>query len=410
MDHDEIANVDLSKLSNEELVSIIYSLRKELTEIKQKSTLADLINDASIDRILAVDVDMRIIAWNKMCEHISGISKEDCIGKDLLDVVPEMTVIPEVTRAIRSALKGYKSFVAAEKGSFNGSYCEHFFAPLVDENKKVIGVLNIIHDVAHRVKVEQELRNLNKALVRKNKELKQKNAELLSFSHVAAHDLKEPLRKIYTFVEMILTKDADNLSETSRVYFKRVQASAQRMGLLTDDILGYTQLSNAEQELEPTDLNEVVEHAVKYLNEIIDNKKAVIKYDTLPVINGYKPMLVQLFENLIHNALKFQQDNVIPVVEIKAVEVSSEDIQHTDVLPDARYWCISFTDNGIGFEMKYLDKVFRIFQKLHPADKYPGTGMGLPICKKVMELHQGFIIVESTPDKGSVFKCYFLIN
>jgi PAS domain S-box-containing protein len=401
---------DPGSLSPDELFSIIQQLQKENRELRRKDTLAELINDASIDRILAINKETKIIAWNKMLESITGISKDESLGRDLFEVLPEMADIPEINRAIKSALKGFKSFVPSDKGSFSGSYCEHHFVPLHDEEGEVFGVLNIIHDVAHRIKVENELRKLNKALVKKNKELKQKNSELVSFAHVTAHDLKEPLRKIYTFLEMILNKDADRLSEEGKVYFRRVQASAQRMGLLTDDILSYTQLNDENNREGSVDLNEVLQDAKQSLMESMTFSQAAIHTAALPAITGFRSLIFQLFKNILHNALKFRNPDATPVVEITSTTASGNDIKHADAVPEVQYCRVSVTDNGIGFDIKYADKIFQIFQRLHPDDQYAGTGMGLAICKKVMEIHQGFITAESSPGKGSTFHCYFPVG
>ncbi|MCD6062199.1 MAG: domain S-box protein [Flavipsychrobacter sp.] len=365
-----------------------------------------MLNDASIDQVLAFDTNMQVISWNRTCEQLTGISKEEIVGKHLLEVFPEIAANEEVMKAINNALKGFKTFVPANKGSYRGGYFESHFIPLKDDQDEVFGVMNIKHDVSHRVKVENELKQLNKALARKNKELKQKNADLVSFTHVAGHDLKEPLRKIYTFVEMILTEDGRRLSEKSRGYFKRIQSAAQRMGLLTDDILAFGQISETEGPTTDVDLNQVLEHAKLQLSELIANKQAVIDAGELPVVKGYCGLLKQVMAHMLTNAIKFQHDGNIPHIAVSCGLVKGNEIKHTEASPDVTYARISFADNGIGFDKKYTPKIFQVFQRLHDSNKYPGTGIGLAFCKKIVELHNGFITVESEPGNGSTFHCF----
>lgn len=372
----------------------------------QNDSLADMLNDASIDQVLAFDTNMQVVSWNKTCEQLSGIRKNDIVGKNLLEVFPEIKEHQEVVKAIDMALLGFKTFVPASKGSYGGGYFESHFIPLKDETGQVFGIMNIKHDVSHRVKAENELKNLNKALVRKNKELKQSNADLLAFTHVTSHDLKEPLRKIYTFVEMILTEDGRQLSEKSKGHFRRIQASAQRMGLLTDDILTFAQVNQDDTEKELTDLNLLLQDAKDQLDNVITRKKAIIEASQLPELTGNTKLLTQMLVSIISNSLKFQEETNVPHVVITADVVHSSELRHPDVLPDLNYHRINIKDNGLGFDKKYTNKIFQMFQRLHSGTTYPGTGIGLALCQKIVEKHNGFITVETEPGRGSTFSVF----
>jgi len=388
-----------------ELQDKVNALEKKVVQLEEECSLHEKLNDASIDRILAFDENLKIIAWNKTSELITGIPSEEVIGEHLYTVFPDLKICEKTTDAISNALKGFKSFVPADKVPYEGGYYENHYIPL-KENDKVTGVLNIKHDVAHRVKYEQELKSLNRALVKKNKELKQKNAEISSFTHITSHDLKEPARKIYTFSELILSKEGANLTDTGRKYFKRIQIAAQRMGMLTDDILTYSQLNAEEEQVQDVDMNHVVAIVKDNLTERIIEKDAVVTCGVLPTVKGYRTMLLQLFSHLIQNALKFQQSGNRPEVNIHAETVKATEVKELDLPGEPDYIRFTVSDNGIGFDKKYAGRIFQMFQRLHNAEDYPGTGMGLALCLKITEIHHGTITAEGTQGKGSKFQIY----
>lgn len=379
---------------------------EEMYQLMDRIHHAELLIDVSIDRVMALDPELRVISWNKMCEALAGRTKDEVLGKPVSDVIPEFKSCPVITRAIENALKGLKVFVPAGEGSFGGNYSEQHFIPLKEEGREVEGVLIVIHDVAHRVKAENELKALNKSLARKNRELKQRNAELLSFAHVTGHDLKEPLRKIYTFIEMLVTREEDHLSDEGRSLFKRIQGAVQRMGMLTDDILNFSELSTADKTAEPVDLNHTMKFVLFNLQDQIERKEAEVEVGDLPVIQGYRNLLAQLFQHLLSNSIKFTEKDRMPRIRITSSTCEGAETGHPEALPDQQYVCISIEDNGIGFEKKYAERIFQMFQRLNNSPAYPGTGIGLTLCRKIAELHNGFITVESVPGEGSTFHCY----
>jgi len=184
-------------------------------------------------------------------------------------------------------------------------------------------------------------------------------------------------------------------------YLKKVQASAQRMTALIKDVLAYSRLSNPEESFGDVDLNIVLEYVRSDFELLISEKQAVIDSDDLPVVKGHKLQLHQLFANLINNALKFNER--APRITITSEELTDEEVEDLMLDRRQRYCKLRFSDNGIGFEPRYKDRLFTIFQRLNPREKYEGTGIGLALCKKIVDNHQGHISVDSVPGEGSTF-------
>ena len=373
----------------------------------KRAYMAELLNDASIDCVLALDTELRVTSWNKMCETFTGKVKEAVMGRRLTDIFPQMATAKEMAAALGNALIGLKSFVPVEKGSLPGEYMETHVIPLKDVLDHVVGVLVVRHDVAHRQIAEQELKRLNYLLTQKARELEKRNAELVSFSRVTSHDLKEPLRRIHIFAQMLLDRKAQSLDEEGVSLFGRIQRSAKRAEALTDDIVAFAQLHQISEPLTDVDLELTLKISLNKLQEEIETTKTRLEADKLPIIAGYRMLLQQLFQNLLNNSIKFRQPNAVPSVFISTGVSASDDLKHQDTIPDTKYTWLRFTDNGIGFEPSYKERVFELFQRLHQPGVYSGNGIGLSLCKKIMELHGGFITSESEPGTGSTFTCYF---
>lgn len=373
----------------------------EINEAK----LAMLMTDASIDQMLALDLGLKVMAWNRACEQVTGIARKEAIGKPFTELISGVAEFPHVMEALVKALKGLKSFVPYEKAGYTAGYFEHHFIPLKSA-EGVIGILIIIHDVAHRIKAEQELRRLNIELAQKAQELQEKTDELTQFNWIASHDLKEPLRKIYTFIEMVATKEGIKLTDAARTNLRRAQSAAQRMGLLTDDIASFTQVAAPSEELADVSLDEVLRLSVSKLQRAIDNSGATLDYPSMPVIRAYPEMLKLLFWHMLGNALKFHAEGAQPNITISYEVVKGDASQHPLANKEASYHRIAFVDNGLGFAAEYSEKIFGMFQRLNPDGAYKGTGMGLAICRKVAAAHGGFITVESKEGAGTTFYCY----
>lgn len=243
-------------------------------------------------------------------------------------------------------------------------------------------------------------------------ELKRSNSELEQFAYVASHDIQEPLRKIRAFSDMLLLRQRHNLTDDGKATLQKIALSAERLQNLIRDLLAFSRLVNANnQVIENLSLTEVVQEVLKDLSMLVLEKKAVVNLDNLPQINGVKYQFNQLFLNLISNALKFHQKNEVPHISIKyALKPGNLIVSIPDIKTNQLYHEIAIIDNGIGFEQEYAEKIFMIFQRLHARTEFEGTGIGLAICKRVVTNHQGHIKAESVPNHGTTFTIYLPTN
>lgn len=243
------------------------------------------------------------------------------------------------------------------------------------------------HLVAERSRAQRDLGQMNRRLMRSNEELR-------DFAHVASHDLQEPLRKITTFADLLRAEHGSSLGEEGVLFLERMQQSAHRMTQLIDDLLQFSRLTTSGQDFAMVDLNAIVEEVLTDLEVRIEEVGAAIDVDELPTIEAEPTQLRRLFQNLIANAIKFRRDDVAPVVEIHAT------VSRGEAGSEAR--CrVTITDNGIGLDEQYSKRIFAPFQRLHRD--YEGTGIGLAICRRIVEYHQGSIHVESAPGEGAAF-------
>ncbi|WP_029268874.1 CHASE3 domain-containing protein [Flavobacterium sp. KJJ] len=247
---------------------------------------------------------------------------------------------------------------------------------------------------------------LNIELQERNRELEKSNKELASFNHVASHDLQEPLRKIQTFISRVPEADKAVMSDSARDYISKIEVSAKRMRVLIDDLLLFSRTNTTKKEFIKSNLNELFENAESELTEIIQEKKAIIQVSKLPKLSVIPYQIEQLFINLIGNSLKYSQPNTIPEITIESEKVLSAD--YPDLLDQSvkKFHKIIFTDNGMGFDPQFKETIFVLFQRLHSKTDYPGTGIGLAICKKIVENHKGYIVADSTIGKGSTFTVF----
>ncbi len=246
---------------------------------------------------------------------------------------------------------------------------------------------------------------LNIELQERNKELEKSNKELASFNHVASHDLQEPLRKIQTFISRVSDADKAVMSQSARDYIDKIEVSAKRMRVLIDDLLLFSRTNTTKKEFIKTNLEELLENAESELTEIIDEKSAVIVSNKLPKLAVIPYQIEQLFINLIGNSLKYSKPNVIPSITIESTKVNAEDYPKLDQ-NIKKFHKITFTDNGMGFDPQFKETIFILFQRLHSKTDYPGTGIGLAICKKIVENHKGFVMADSEPNIGSIFTIF----
>jgi signal transduction histidine kinase len=255
-------------------------------------------------------------------------------------------------------------------------------APIKDAKGTVTGAVTVAMDITDHRAIEMEL-------ARKNQDLFRSNRELQQFAYVASHDLKEPLRMVTTYMQMLDRRYHDQLDDPAREYIGFAVEGSKRMYALVDDLLTYSRVETAMQPFGPVAMDQVMITALKDLGEAIETSGANVSVDDLPEVHADFQQMVQLMENLIGNAIKFRR-NEPPVVKVSATSNGKE-------------WVFTVKDNGIGMEKEYSNKVFQMFQRLHPREMFPGTGIGLAICKKVVERHGGRIWFDSEPGAGTTF-------
>ena len=259
--------------------------------------------------------------------------------------------------------------------------------------------------IAERIVSEKTVSLLNGILKKNIETLKNANIELATFAHIASHDLQEPLRKIITYGSILTTDYFNVIDERGQKYINNMQLASERMRNLINDILEYSLLSQKDFEFKPVSIQAVVKEIISNLEIVINETKAKIKIEKeLPVIEANSSQMRQLFQNLISNALKFVKPNVVPEINITYEIVKGKEIETMNETKWNERFCIFYIrDSGIGFKQEYIDKMFTIFQKLNSSSAYQGTGIGLAICKKIVETHNGFISAEGKLNEGSLF-------
>lgn len=269
----------------------------------------------------------------------------------------------------------------------NGEVITIEYSYKIIETEEQTRIISIIRDITKQKKAEI-------ALKEKSEELARSNIELEQFAYVASHDLREPLRTVNSYIQLLQSRYTDKLDKEANDFIDFAVSGVNRMDRLIKDLLAYSRVSASNLVREEIDCNTIVAIVIDHLKETIQKNNAKIIYEPLPKIKANKLNMIQLFQNLISNAIKFKGEHPIKI-KIAAKKKSTE-------------WLFSVTDNGIGIDKKYIDKIFVIFQRLHPIGKYEGTGIGLAICKRIVEYHGGKIWAESEPNKGSTF--YFTIK
>jgi PAS domain S-box-containing protein len=371
----------------------ISCIGRDITEsIKSKEALRLSNNynrsliEASLDPLVTIGHDGKITDVNTSTEFVTGYSRDELIGTDFTDYFTE----PE------NAKKGYQevfreglvSDYSLDIRHRNGHITPVLFNASVykDELGDVIGVFAAARDITERKKAEGILRT-------KIEELARSNAELEQFAYVSSHDLQEPLRMISSYLQLLQRRYQGKLDDKADKYIYFAVDGAVRMQTLINDLLEFSRVATRAKELEPTDSKFVLNQVLSNLELYLKENKAAVSYDTLPEVIADNTQLAQVFQNLIINGIKFHSEKA-PRIYISAEKKENE-------------WLFSVKDNGIGIDPQYSHKIFEVFKRLHRKEEYPGTGIGLAICKKIVERHGGHIWVKSELGKGATF--YFTI-
>ncbi len=307
--------------------------------------------------------------------------------------------LPRLRAAIKHSLETHADFdcdytITTEKGNIRMVSSKGHI--VLDDQQKPVRMVGNTRDITSFKKTENELkRNL--------RELNRSNMELEEFAYAASHDLQEPLRKITTFGSRLKSKYSGLLGEEGQLYIERMQAAAENMRILIDNLLELSRVSRNTQVFVPTDLGLMVKEALSDLELTIDETGAEIRLDPLPIIDGIPSQLRQMFTNLIGNALKFRKAGQQSLVVVRATKLHRKEKEEYYLLPDRNYYRIDIVDNGIGFDQEYEARIFQIFQRLHGKSEYPGSGIGLSICKRIAERHRGMISAVGKEGEGATF-------
>jgi PAS domain S-box-containing protein len=330
-------------------------------------------------------VDGRFVRVNRSLCEILGYPEEELIGKSVKEVShPDDRDVTDAER--RRIVRGEIESARFEKRYVRGDgtvvWCELAIALVRRADGTPRYEIGIFDDITERKAAEEAL---NEA----HEELKRSNAELEQFAYVASHDLQEPLRMVSSYTQLLMRRYGERLDGDAREFTAYIVDGATRMKQLIEDLLAYSRVGTKGKDFKPAPVEASLRRAIVNLRAAIEESGAAVTYDALPVVEADDTQLAQLFQNLIGNALKFRSASV-PRIHVSSIDRIEE-------------WEITVSDNGIGIDPQYFERIFMVFQRLHNKVEYPGTGIGLAICKKVVERHGGRIWVESRPDEGSAF-------
>lgn len=331
------------------------------------------------------DNQMRYMVASDRWFRDYGLEGKEIIGKSHYKVFPDIENMPHWKAIHQRCLNGaieIKEQDAFPRSDGTTDYIRYEIYPWKTSSDKIGGIIMFTEVITEKIKAQEDLRKLNKRLTESNKELEQ-------FAYVASHDLQEPLRMVSSFLQLLEKKYKAQLDDTAHQYIHFAVDGSERMKTLINDLLKFSRVGTTVEENSEVDCNLLLKNVIKVYEQKINDNEAKIRVQQLPVIKGNRTQLEQLFQNLIGNALKYRGKDA-PCIEIGANEEGSG-------------WVFHVKDNGIGIEKKFYDKVFVIFQRLHGKNEYGGTGIGLAICKKIVERHGGKIWIESEPGNGTTF-------
>lgn len=344
--------------------------------------------ESAMDAIITVDAQQNIVMFNPAAEKMFGLSAHDALGRNLGQLIPgrfrsahaqQVRDFGETNQTRRQI--GGMDCLFGLRADGTEFPAEISISHIEDEGSRFFTA--IVRDISERKRAEEELNRKAEDLARSNRDLEQ-------FAYVASHDLQEPLRMVAAYTQLLAERYGGNLDAAADKYIAYIVEGTTRMQTLIQDLLAFSRIGRNGREHQNLDLGGVLDEAAENLKASIGESRAVLTHGNLPAVHGERSQLVQLFQNLIGNAIKFRGEND------PRISISAERQNHECVFAVA--------DNGIGIAAEYRDRIFEIFQRLHSRAEYAGNGIGLSICKKIVEQHGGRIWVESEPGRGSTFR------
>jgi PAS domain S-box-containing protein len=368
-------------------------LQREVAERTQQASLLDLTHDT----IFVRDMSDSITYWNRGAQELYGWTTEEAIGKCAHELL--QTTFPQPVEEIRGELlRSGRWDGELEKTRSNGTRVAvaSRWSLRRDEQQRPAAILETNNDITERKRREQQIQALNEELGKRTAELEVSNKELEAFAYSISHDLRAPLRHMSGFTELLQKSTASTLNEKSQRYIKMILESAKKMGNLIDDLLAFSRIGRAETHKTTVGLEQLVQEALSEVRQETGGRKVVWRVGPLPSWYGDRSMLRQAFINLISNAVKFTRTR-----SPAEIEIGCQDQQKDHVVVFVR-------DNGVGFDMKYVNKLFGVFQRLHSSDAFEGTGIGLATVQRIVHRHGGKVWAEGLVDQGATF--YFSLS
>jgi PAS domain S-box-containing protein len=365
-------------------------------EVAQRTQQASLLN-LTHDTIFVRDMNDAITYWNRGAQELYGWTAEEAIGKRAHELL--RSVFPAPLEEIRAELlRSGRWDGELRKTRANGSQVivASRWSLRRDEQGRPTAILETNNDITERERREQEIRTLNEELGKRTAELEAINKELEAFAYSISHDLRAPLRHMAGFTELLQKNTASVLNERNQRYVRMILESAQRMGNLIDDLLAFSRIGRAETHKTMISLDQLVEEALTEVRQDSDGRNIIWKIGRLPAWYGDRSMLRLVLVNLISNAVKFTRTRSPAEIEIGCMSQEEDQV------------VVFVRDNGVGFDMKYVRKLFGVFQRLHTPEAFEGTGIGLATVQRIVHRHGGRAWAEGLVDKGATF--YFSLS
>lgn len=405
--HDELEHrveqrtADLAT-ANRTLQAEVEERARNVAELRERESRFRAVFETATDAILTIDERGNIESANAAALQMFGYSSDQIIGHNVKKLMPEPFRSEHDQYLANYRSTGRRRIIGIGREVSGRRYDDSVFPIELAIGEANLGdrriFTGIIRDVTKRKSDEEALRTAHDELERRveerTEELERSNRDLEQFAYVASHDLQEPLRMVASYMQLLERRYKDRLDADAAEFIQFAVDGTVRMKLLIGDLLAYSRVGSKGKAPEPTDCETVFEHAVANLAAAIAESNARVTHDPLPTVMADESQLVQLLQNLIGNAVKYRATDRTPEIHVSAQRRNDE-------------WLFAVRDNGIGIESQYADRIFVIFQRLHARNEYSGTGIGLAVCKRIVERHDGKIWMESEPENGATF--YFTI-